>query len=124
MTGNTTYLITIYNGSVKRGQLTITTPAPMPAADYKVTLGADVTEINQDLIDEIAGQAKAAAGSETNYSATIGIKADATLDFGSVVIPEGMSVTFFGIAGGEAPTSSLRRHWALMAATHSSSSRT
>lgn len=104
LTGNTTYLITIYNGSVKRGQLTITTPAPMPAADYKVTLGADVTEINQDLIDEIADQAKAAAGSETNYSATIGIKADATLDFGSVVIPEGMSVTFFGIAGGEAPT--------------------
>ena len=104
LTGNNTYVITIYNNDVKRGQLTITTPAPMPAADYKVTLGADVTEINQDLINEIAEQAKAAAGSETNYSATIGIKADAKLDFGSVVIPDGMSVTFFGLAGGEAPT--------------------
>ena len=104
LTGNNTYVITIYNNDVKRGQLTITTPAPMPAADYKVTLGADVTEINQDLIDEIAEQAKAAAGSETNYSATIGINPDTKVDFGSVVVPEGMSVTFFGIAGGETPT--------------------
>lgn len=104
LTGNTTYVITIYNNDVKRGQLTITTAAPMPTADYKLTLGDDVTEINQDLIDGIAEQAKAAAGNETNYSATIGIKADSELAFGSVVIPEGMSVTFFGLAGGNAPT--------------------
>ena len=104
LTGNTTYIITIYNNDVKRGQLTITTPAPMPSADYKITLGGDVTEINQDLIDEIAEQAKAAANSETNYSATIGINPDTELAFGSVVIPEGMSVTFFGIAGGATPT--------------------
>lgn len=72
-----TYTITIYKNDVKRGQLQITTPAAMPAANYKYSLSSDVTVISQTLIDEIAEQAKAAAGNETNYSATIGIPAGA-----------------------------------------------
>ena len=116
-----TYTITIYKNDVKRGQLQITTPAAMPAANYKYSLPSDVTVISQTLIDEIAEQAKAAAGNETNYSATIGIPAGAKIalygtndsDGGktNVTIPDGMSVTFFGLAGGETPTISLDKNF-------------
>ena len=116
-----TYTITIYKNDVKRGQLQITTPAAMPAANYKYSLSSDVTVISQTLIDEIAEQAKAAAGNETNYSATIGIPAGAKIalygtndtDGGktNVTIPDGMSVTFFGLAGGETPTITLDKNF-------------
>lgn len=116
-----TYTITIYKNDVKRGQLQITTPAAMPAANYKYSLSSDVTVISQDLIDEIAEKAKAAAGNETNYSATIGIPAGAKValygindsDGGktNVTIPDGMSVTFFGLAGGDAPTINLDKNF-------------
>ena len=116
-----TYTITIYKNDVKRGQLQITTPAAMPAANYKYSLSSDVTVISQTLIDEIAEQAKNAAGNETNYSATIGIPAGAKValygtndtDGGktNVTIPDGMSVTFFGLAGGEAPTITLDKNF-------------
>lgn len=115
-----TYTITIYKNDVKRGQLQVTTPAAMPAANFKYSLASDVTVISQDLIDEIAEMAKAAAGNETNYSATIGIPAGAKValygindsDGGktNVTIPDGMSVTFFGLAGGDAPTINLAKN--------------
>lgn len=115
----TTYTVTLYNNDVKRGQLQFTTPAAMPSADYKYSLASDVTVISQDLINEIAEQAKAAAGNETNYSATIGIPAGAKVAlYGTsdgaktnVTIPDGMSVTFFGLAGGEAPTITLDKNF-------------
>lgn len=116
-----TYTITIYKNDVKRGQLQVTTPAAMPAANFKYSLASDVTVISQDLIDEIAEKAKAAAGNETNYSATIGIPAGAKValygindsDGGktNVTIPDGMSVTFFGLAGGDAPTINLDKNF-------------
>lgn len=116
-----TYTITIYKNDVKRGQLQVTTPAAMPAANFKYSLASDVTVISQDLIDEIAEKAKAAAGNETNYSATIGIPAGATVSlYGTndsdggktnVTIPDGMSVTFFGLAGGDAPTINLDKNF-------------
>ena len=116
-----TYIITIYRNDVKRGQLQITTPAAMPSANYKYTLPSDVKVISQTLIEEIAEQAKAAAGNETNYSATIGIPAGATVSlYGTaeadggktnVTIPDGMSVTFFGLAGGDAPTINLDKNF-------------
>lgn len=116
-----TYTITIYKNDVKRGQLQVTTPAAMPAANFKYSLASDVTVISQDLIDEIAEKAKAAAGNETNYSATIGIPASAKValygindsDGGktNVTIPDGMSVTFFGLAGGDAPTINLDKNF-------------
>lgn len=115
-----TYTITIYKNDVKRGQLQVTTPAAMPAANFKYSLASDVTVISQELIDEIAEKAKAAAGNETNYSATIGIPAGAKValygindsDGGktNVTIPNGMSVTFFGLAGGDAPTINLDKN--------------
>ena len=116
-----TYTITIYKNDVKRGQLQVTTPAAMPAANFKYSLASDVTVISQDLIDEIAEKAKDAAGNETNYSATIGIPAGAKValygindsDGGktNVTIPDGMSVTFFGLAGGDAPTINLDKNF-------------
>lgn len=114
----TTYTIQLFNGDSKRGSLNVTTPASMPAADFKYTLDASVTVISQDLMNEIAEQAKAAAGNETNYSATIGIPAGATIDIHgtseagdatSVKIPDGMSVTFFGLSGGETPVINLSK---------------
>ena len=96
-----TYTITIYKNDVKRGQLQVTTPAAPPAASIKYTLPSDVTIISQTLIDEIAEQAKAEAGNETNYS---GGKTNVT-------IPDGMSVTFFGLAGGETPTITLDKNF-------------
>ena len=110
---STTYIITINNGDAVRGTLTVATTAAMPAADFKYFLPEDVDVISDDLLEEIAEQAKAAAGDESNYSVTIGIPADKTIDFhgeaedGSatnVAVPEGMSITFFGLAGGDAPT--------------------
>ena len=116
-----TYTITIYKNDVKRGQLQVTTPAAPPAASIKYTLASDVTVISQTLIDEIAEQAKAEAGNETNYSATICIPAGAKValygindsDGGktNVTIPDGMSVTFFGLAGGETPTITLDKNF-------------
>ncbi len=108
----TTFTIEIYNDDVRRGTLTVTTPAAMPAADYKYYLAADATVISQDLLDEISEAAKSVATDPTNYSATIGIPAGITIDIAginsegaatSVQIPDGMSITFFGLAGGEAP---------------------
>lgn len=109
----TTYTIVIYNGESKRGTLSLTTMASMPTADYLYTLDASVTVITQDLLDQIAEEAKADADDPNNYSVTIGIAAGTTVDvYGidsetgdqtSVVIPDGMSVTFFGLAGGDSP---------------------
>jgi hypothetical protein len=126
LTPTTSYTITIMNGEAVRGQLIVSTTAAMPAADFKYTLPDEVTTISPELLEEIATQAKAAAEAkgapdfETNYSATIGIPAEATIDFhgtsesdGSatnVKIPEGMSLTFFGLAGGEAPTIKFQKN--------------
>lgn len=115
----TTYTVEIYNGDKRRGTLNITTAAAMPSADYKYYLDSDVTVITQDLLNEIAAEAQAEAGSTTSYSATIGIPAGITFDIhgtsdtdGSsttVQIPDGMSVTFFGLSGGDAPVLNLSK---------------
>lgn len=110
---STTYTFVIYNEDVKRGEVTLATMASMPEADLLWPLEADVTVISTELLEQIAEEAKAQAGDPTKYSVTIGIPADATISlYGinekgektDVKIPDGMSVTFFGLAGGEAPT--------------------
>ena len=108
----TTYTIEIYKGESRRGQLQVTTAAAPPAANYTYELPSDVTVITGDLLKEIAEEAKRQAASATNYSATIVIPADREVEFYSegssglsnVAIPDGMSVAFFGKAGGEVPT--------------------
>lgn len=111
----TTYVFSIYNGEKKRGQLELTTAASMPDADYKKTVPVTATVLSQDFIDQASEEALAQPGIDpTNYSVTIGIPAGMTLDVHgtdedtgddtSITIPDGMSVTFFGLSGGEAPT--------------------
>lgn len=115
LTQLTTYVFTIYNGEKKRGQLELTTAASMPDADYQTTVPATATVLSQEIIDQASEEALARPGIDpTNYSVTIGIPAGMTLDVHgtdedtgddtSITIPDGMSVTFFGLAGGEAPT--------------------
>jgi hypothetical protein len=104
---STGYVISIWNGQSKRGSVTATTTAEVPKGDYSYTLpeGENITQV---LLNTVAENAKAAAGSETAYSATIIIPQGSTIDIvgaaedgsaASVKIPEGMSVTFFGEGG-------------------------
>lgn len=111
LASSTTYTFSIYYGETKRGEITATTNASMPDADYVKILTADETIISQDLLNEFAE--RAAADGKTNYGVTIGIPADAVVDFrgssdtgssSNVTLPDGMSITFFGRAGGDAPT--------------------
>lgn len=116
LTPGTAYVITIWNGTPeatgkKRGTLHVTTAPPMPEGDFLYVM-TDEDVLNQDLINMVAEQAKANAGNENAYSATIGIPAEKvyevsglseTGEITGVSLPEGFSVTFFGRAGGEAP---------------------
>ena len=114
LTPSTTYTFEIYNEDTRRGTLTLATMASMPSADYLYPLPSTVTVISQSLLDDIAAEAIAQSGNADNYSVTIGIPAGSTISmYGTdeetgeqtnVTIPDGMSVTFFGIAGGETPT--------------------
>ena len=124
----TTYVIEIYNGTSRRGSLTVTTAAAMPAASYRYTLPESTTTISQQLIDELAATAKERAGSETNYSLTIGIPAGMTVDLvgtdaetgdpAAIKLPDGMTINFFGLSGGDVPVINIPK--ALnMAGTHS-----
>lgn len=118
LTPGTTYKIEMFNGTPeekgkKRGTLTITTAPPMPDGDYAYVLDNMTEVLDQTLIDQIAADAKAAAGGADAYSATIGIPAEMTVKLhgisesdGSptgITLPEGFSVTFFGMSGGDAP---------------------
>ena len=113
---STTYTFTIYNGEAKRGTLVISTTAAMPEGDYKIELPAGITLIDNTLINQIAADAQAAVGS-TTVSVTIGIPADSKVNVNGVSaetgetttlkLPEGVSVTFFGMSGGERPVLSF-----------------
>lgn len=118
---NKTYKFAIYNGDVLRGTKTVKTAKAMPWATVRQELGDDVTQIDQDLMDMLAQKAldiMAAEGKDT-ASVTIGVPAGKTMPLGtteeSLSVPEGISVTFFGMAG-EVPT--LQLHKALKADGH------
>ena len=107
----TTYSFVIYNGTAKRGERTATTAAAMPDGDLKYTLEDGITVITTTLIEELVEQAQAASGN-TSVGITIGIPAGVTVDMNGVsesgetttlAIPDGASITFFGLAGAEKP---------------------
>lgn len=112
----TAYEITLWNSMSKRGKVTAATSAAMPAADYKRVLTAEETLISGDILNAIAEQA--ATDGKTTYGVTLGIPAGATVDLHSegsegnanLKIPEGMSITFFGMAGGDAPTIKFQKN--------------
>jgi len=117
LTPSTSYTVIIMNGVAKRGTLNMSTTAAMPEGDYKTELPADITRITGDVISGIVDAAKAATGKE-NVAVTIGLHADKTYDVGSyaedggdasLALPEGASVTFFGMAGGNAPVMNWKK---------------
>lgn len=110
---STAYTIAIYYNDAKRGSVSASTAAVMPAADFKYTLDPAATVIDQVLINDLSEQAKAVAGDPNNYSVTIALNANQEVKFygtgedgtpSNIKIPTGMSVTFFGLAGGDKPT--------------------
>ena len=114
LTASTSYTFVIYNGETKRGTLNVTTAAAMPAGDYKVQLDESITQITQDVMDKFVADAQAATG-KTDVSITIGIAGGKTVtvadvddkgENASLAVPDGISVTFFGLAG-EVPTLSF-----------------
>lgn len=114
LSASTAYTFVIYNEDTKRGTLNVTTAAAMPDGDYKVTLDENITRIDQDLMDKFVADAKAATG-KTDVSITIGIAGGKTITMAAVsdkgedaslAVPDGISVTFFGLAG-EVPTLSF-----------------
>lgn len=116
LNSNKTYNFYIYNNGQLRGTKTVKTAKPMPAADLKQELPENTTVIDQDLLDQLAAKALAVTGTNT-ATLTIGVPAGKTLLVGDkneeggdagVVIPEGVSVTFFGMAG-EVPTLQFKK---------------
>lgn len=87
----TSYTATIYLGDTKRGVLSFTTNAKVPDADYTAYLGAQ-DSLNNALLEEMA-----AAGYET---VNVALAAGASYkNENAIYIPDGMSVTFFGLPG-------------------------
>ncbi len=104
--GSTTYTFTIYDGDMKRGTREVTTNAPVPSADYKYywDFEKDGETINDDILDRLAEEAKARAASASDFSVSIAISADASVVYAvESALPEGMSINFFGLGGGERP---------------------
>ena len=107
---STAYTFIIYNDEAKRGTVSTSTTAAMPAGDYKIQLPATMERLDQTIIDDAVAEAQAAVGA-TNISITIGIPAGLVLDaYGDgsegpagLTLPDGVSITFFGLPGGDTP---------------------
>lgn len=108
---STNYTFTIYYNDSKRGSVTASTAAAMPSGDEKVELDPSITTINNDVIANIVTAAQEKTG-KTNVAITIGLQPGQTYTMVStaedgtvanVKIPEGASVTFFGLAGESKP---------------------
>lgn len=117
---STTYTFILYYNESKRGTLNVSTMASPPSDAYLYTLDSSITRIDQDLIDEISALALAQSGTDPqNYAVTIGLNPGTTVslyatdpetgDDAEVSIPDGMSVTFFGLAGGSTPTLNINQ---------------
>lgn len=106
LTPATSYTFAIYSGTSKRGDVTVSTLAQSPDGDYKKYLTASETVIDNNYLKAVAEEA--AADGKTNYSVTIVIPEGQTVSLvatseagedASVKIPDGMSLTVFGIGG-------------------------
>lgn len=123
----TSYAIEIYNGASLRGSCTASTTAAVPKADYIYNMSLLTTVLDNDIMKEISDIAKSKAADPNNYAVTIVIPAGTNIDMvgksesgdaAALKIPDGMSVTFFGAAGGTKPLITLSKSINL-AGTHS-----
>ena len=97
----TTYQLILYNGTTKRGTVDFTTPAKVPDADYIAYL-AEGDSINTTLFDDAV-----AAGYE---SITVALPAGSTYyNANTVYLPDGLTVNFFGISGGDTPVLAINK---------------
>lgn len=95
LTPLTSYQVVLYNGTAKRGVVDFTTPAKVPDAEQVIYLAA-TDSLNNTLLEEVA-----AAGKK---SVTLALPAgSAYYNASTLTIPDGLSVNFFGISGGEQP---------------------
>lgn len=106
LTPATSYTFAIYSGTSKRGDVTVSTQAQAPDGDYKVYLTESETVIDNNYLNAIAEEA--AADGKTNYAVTVVIPEGQTVSLvatsetgedASVKIPDGMSLTVFGVGG-------------------------
>ena len=96
-----TYELVLYNGTTKRGTVDFTTPAKVPDADYIAYL-ADGDSICTTLFDDAV-----AAGYE---SITVALPAGSTYyNANTVYLPDGLTVNFFGISGGDTPVLAINK---------------
>ena len=100
---STSYQFTIYNGTHPRGTRIVSTTNPTPSANVKKYLYQGDALTQEDI------NALASAGSVT-YIMEAGMELvwetldETTGEMAAIVIPDGLSVTFFGASGGEKPT--------------------
>lgn len=107
---STAYTFIIYNGKAKRGTLSTSTTAAMPVGDYNIKLPKTMERLDQTIIDNAVAEAQAAVGA-TNINVTIGIPAGLSIDAyadgtdgpAGLNFPDGVSITFFGLPGGDTP---------------------
>ena len=89
----TTYTVEIYNHAVRRGYVTFSTYAEAPAADYIAYISA-TDSVNYDLLQSFVD--------EGYKSVTVAMPGDAVFhNPNRLLIPDGLSVTFFGLPGNE-----------------------
>lgn len=97
----TTYTVSIYNNEVKRGSVSFLTYPSVPEADYTAYLTVN-DSLNQTLFDDIA------AGGYKNV--TIALAGDAQYNnAGKLALPDGMSLTFFGLPGDKKPVIAIQQ---------------
>lgn len=91
LTALTQYTVTLYNGEVKRGVLAFTTAAKVPDADYSAYLSAT---------DSLSTSLLAGLAEQGYQNVNIVLPAGAAFyNEETVKIPDGLSVTFFGLPG-------------------------
>lgn len=87
----TSYVATLYLGETKRGVLEFTTTAKVPDADFTYNLAAG-DSLNNALLVDLQAQ-----GYQT-VNVTLASGAE-YYNEGTLTIPDGLSVTFFGMPG-------------------------
>ena len=117
LTGGTEYTITIWNKGEKRGELKQMTAAPMPDGDLKYILTDDDEYINNALLNQLVAESGLDAP-----AIAIGVPAGKTVTLGglseagepaALKIPEGVSLTIFGMPGGNKPVLEVEKSLAI-----------
>ena len=100
---STSYQFTIYNGTHPRGTRIVSTTNPTPSANVKKYLYQG-DALTQEDINALASEGSVTYIMEAGMELVWETLDETTGEMTGIVIPDGLSVTFFGAAGGEKPT--------------------